>query len=147
MPVLDTINADLKSAMKDKDEIRVITLRQIKTAVMNAEIKTGKTPDDEGVIGIIFSLAKSHNESIDSFKKGNRPDLAEKEEKELAVLMHYLPRQLTEEEIRAIVSETVAATGAQTAKDMGKLMGALMPKVKGKADGAKVNAIVKEFLK
>ncbi len=147
MSVLETINSDLKSAMKDKDEVRTATLRQIKTAVMNAEIKTGKAPDDEGVLNIIFSLAKSHNESIESFKKGNRPDLAEKEEKELAVLMHYLPKQLTEDEIRALVSEAVKATCAQSAKDMGKLMGFLMPKVKGRADGAKVNAIVKEFLK
>jgi uncharacterized protein YqeY len=147
MSLQEQIANDLKSAMKEKDEIKTAVLRQIKAAVKNLEIKQMKPMTDEDTLGVIFSIAKSHNESIESFKKGNREDLVAQEEKELVIIKKYLPEQLSDAEIREIVKQAVTTTGATTAKDMGKVMGAVMPKVKGKADGNKINAIVREFLK
>jgi uncharacterized protein len=146
MTISERIASDLKEAMKAKDELKLTVLRQIKAAAMNEEIRRGKSLPEEDVTGVIFSIAKSHKESIESFTKGSRPDLAEKEEKELAIIMNYLPQQLGADEIRQIVSDAVKETGASSQKDMGKVMGKIMPKVKGKADGSLVNSIVKEFL-
>jgi uncharacterized protein YqeY len=145
MKLIDTINEDLKKAIKEKNEIKISVLRQIKNQITNTEIKKGRTLSDEEIGEAIFSLVKSHNESIESFKSGNRPDLVEKEEKELSVLKTYLPEQLSEEDLKKIISETIAETGATSVKDIGKVMGKLMPKVKGRADGAKVKLYVEEF--
>ncbi len=146
MTLSERIASDLKEAMKAKDELSLTVLRQIKAAAMNEEIRRGKSLPEEDLTGVIFSIAKSHKESIESFTKGARPDLAEKEEKELTVIMKYLPQQLGADEIRQIVSGAIKETGASSAKDMGKVMGKIMPKVKGKADGGLVNSIVKELL-
>jgi uncharacterized protein len=146
MSLLDKVNGDLKASMKAKDGIKNNTLRQIKTAVMNTEIKKGKTLSDEEIIEVIFSLVKSHNDSIDSFKKGGRMELVEKEEQERSILVTYLPEQLSDEDLKRIIGEAISATGAQSVKDMGKIMGYVMPKVKGKADGSKINLIVKQLL-
>lgn len=146
MSMLEKVNEDLKASMKARDEIRNNTLRQIKTAVMNAEIKKGQAMTDEEVSAVIFSLVKSHNDSIESFKKGGRPELVEKEERELSILKTYLPEQVSDEELKKIIGEAIAETGASSAKDMGKVMGRIMPKVKGKADGSKINLLVKQLL-
>ncbi len=147
MSLNEKLAQDLKEAMKAKDETKTAVIRQIKTAVMNAEIKLKKEMTDDDIVSVIFSLSKAHNESIESFTKGNRPELAEKEKQELEIIMSYLPKQLTDDELREIVKETIAAVNAQSAKEMGKVMGAVMPKVKGRADGTKIGVIVKEFLK
>lgn len=147
MSLNEKLSEDLKASMKAKDETKTAVIRQIKTAVMNAEIKLKKEMTDDDIVSVIFSLSKSHNESIESFTKGNRPELAEKEKQELEIIMGYLPKQLTDDELREIVKETIAAVNAQSAKEMGKVMGAVMPKVKGRADGTKIGIIVKEFLK
>jgi len=146
MSLLDKINNELKDSIKKKDEIRISTLRQVKAAVKNTEIKKGEVLSDGDIEAVIFSLAKSHNESIESFKKGGRDDLVERESKELEVLKAYLPEQMSEEEIRAIAAEAVKEAGASSMKDMGKVMGKIMPKVKGKADGSIVNRVVKDIL-
>ena len=146
MSLLDNINNDLKTALKSKDEIKVSTLRQVKSTVKNEEIKKGGELSDEEIQGVIFSMAKSHNESIAGFEKGGRDDLVEKEKKELEILKGYLPEQLSEEDIKKIAQETIDETGAASMKDMGKVMGKIMPKVKGKADGSVVNKAVKEIL-
>lgn len=146
MSMLDKVNEDLKVSMKARDEVRNNTLRQIKTAVMNTEIKKGKALGDEEIIEVIFSLAKSHNESIESFIKGSRSDLVVKEEQELLILKTYLPKQLSDEELKKIIGEAISKTGALSVKDMGKIMGCVMPQVKGKADGSKINLIVKQLL-
>lgn len=146
MSLLEKVNGDLKVSMKAKDEIRNNTLRQIKTAVMNSEIKKGQPLSDEEVSAVIFSLVKSHNDSIESFKKGGRTELVEKEERELSILKTYLPEQLSDEELKKIIGEAIAETGASSAKDTGKVMGRIMPKVKGKADGSKISLIVKQLL-
>jgi len=147
MSLNEKLSEDLKASMKAKDETKTAVIRQIKTAVMNAEIKLKKEMTDDDIVSVIFSLSKSHNESIESFTKGNRPELAEKEKQELEIIMGYLPKQLTDDELREIVKETITAVNAQSAKEMGKVMGAVMPKVKGRADGTKIGVIVREFLK
>jgi uncharacterized protein len=146
MSLLEKVNEDLKTSMKARDEIRNNTLRQIKTAVMNTEIKKGKALSDEEIIEVIFSLVKAHNDSIDGFKKGGRMELVEKEEKELVILKTYLPEQLSDEDLKKIIAEAISSTGAASAKDMGKIMGYVMPKVKGRADGSKINQIAKQLL-
>lgn len=147
MTIIDNINEDFKKAIKEKDEIKISTLRQIKNQITNTEIKKGRSLSEEEIREVIFSLVKSHNESIESFKSGNRPDLVEKEEKELSILKTYLPQQLSEEDLKIIISETIKEVGATSLKDIGKVMSRLMPKVKGRADGAKVKLLVEEFFK
>jgi uncharacterized protein YqeY len=146
MSLLDKVNEDLKASMKARDDIKNNTLRQIKAAVMNTEIKKGKPLSDEEIIEVVFSLVKAHNDSIDGFKKGGRMELVAKEEQENVILKTYLPQQLSDDELKKIIGDTIAATGASSVKDMGKIMSQVMPKVKGKADGAKINLIVKQFL-
>lgn len=145
MTILDILNEDLKNALKEKDEIKVSVIRIIKTYITNAEIKKGKRLTDEEINWVIFSLAKSHNESIENFKAGNRPDLVEREEKELAFLKKYLPEQLSEEELKNIIIETIKESGAVSIKDTGRVMGKLMPKIKGRSDGAKVKLLVTQI--
>ena len=146
MSLIDRVNEELKGSMKARNEIKSNTLRQIKTAVMNMEIKKGKNLTDEEASEVVFSLAKSHNESIESFKKGGRQDLVAKEEQELAILKTYLPEQLSSGDLEKIIGETIRETGAQSVKDLGLVMGKVMPKVKGRADGSKINAIAKQML-
>mgnify|MGYP001248611276 CR=1 FL=1 len=146
MSFIDILNEDLKNALKEKNEIKLAAIRQIKTHVTNAEIKKGKMLTEEEIGTVVFSLIKSHNESIESFKSGNRPDLVEKEEKELFYLKHYLPEQLSDEELKNVIVETIKETGAVSGKDIGRVMGKLMPKVKGKADGAKEKLFATQIL-
>jgi len=101
---------------------------------------------DDDVIGVLSKEAKQRRESAEEFRKGGRPELADKEAAEAAILAEYLPRQMSEAEIRSLVGEAVTATGASTAKDMGKVMGWLSPKTKGRADGRQVSEIVREAL-
>ena len=146
MSMIDRVNEDLKSSMKEKNGIKSNTLRQIKTAVMNTEIKKGKQLTDEEVQEVVFSLAKSHNESIESFTKGGRMDLVAKEEQELSILKTYLPEQISDDDLRKLIEEAVRETGAASVKDLGRVMGKVMPRVKGRADGSKINVIAKQIL-
>ena len=147
MTLIEKINSDLKEAMKAKAQVKMDCLRQIKTEVMKKEVALKKTLSDAEVLSVISSLTKSHVDSIESFKKGGREDLVPKEEQELSILKAYLPEQLPDEELRKIVGEAVQTAAASTLKEIGKVMAIVMPKVKGKADGARINAIAKEFLK
>ena len=101
---------------------------------------------EEEIAGVIAKEVKMRKDSIEEFKKGNRADLVEQAEQEVAVLMPYLPQQMSEEEVRQVVADTIAEVGAASVKEMGKVMSALMPKVKGRADGKLVNTIVRELL-
>lgn len=146
MSLKDQLAADMKEAMKAHEKDRLAVIRMVRGAVKQQEID-GKTElDDNGVIAVISKEVKMRRDSMEEFKKGNRQDLVDKTQAEIDVLMPYLPAQLSEEEVRALVKAAVEQTGAQTAKDMGKVMGVLMPKVKGRADGKMVNTIVKSFL-
>ena len=150
MSLKEQLTEDMKTAMKAKEEgkQRLAVIRMVRSAIRQQEIDgNGKQAlDDEGVIAIISKEVKMRKDSLEEFKKGDRQDLVAQTEAEIAVLMPYLPQQLSEEEIRTFVKEAVEKSGASSQKDMGKVMGMLMPKVKGRADGKLVNSIVREML-
>jgi hypothetical protein len=132
--------------MKAKDGNRVSVLRFLLSSIQNREIAKKDALDDDEILAEITSAAKKRRESMEAFKEGERMDLVEKEEAELAILQEYLPEQLSPDEIRSMVQEVVQSTGAISASDIGKVMKELMPQVRGKADGKLVNEIVREVL-
>lgn len=140
------LSDDIKAAMKSGDTVKRSTLRMLMSAINNAEIAKKNTLEDGDVLGIIAKEVKQHQESIDSFKQGNRPDLVAKEEVEMAILREYMPEQLSRDDIVAEVKQIIADVGAQGPGDKGKVMQQLMPKMKGKADGKVVNEVVTELL-
>ena len=143
----ERIDADLKDAMRGKKETELSVLRMLKSAIKYKEVEPGaKALDDAGVLQVIASEIKKRRDSIDQFRQGGRPELAEGEERELKILQGYLPAQLSAEELSAEVKAAIAATGAKTAKDMGQVMKALMPKVQGKAEGKAISDEVKKQL-
>ncbi len=145
----DQIQEDLKAAMIAKDELKLSTVRMLKSAIQYYEIQKGGAgyeATDEDITDVIGKEIKKRKESIELYKQGNRPESAEKEQKEVDILTAYLPEQMSEDEVRKLVKEAVEQTGATTPQDMGKVMGALMPKVKGKADGTLVSNLVREAL-
>lgn len=147
MPTLqEQIGEDLKNAMRAGDQTRVSVLRLVRAAVKNAEVAQGKTLDDGGVLAAISREARQRRESIEEFKKGQRADLVAKEEAELAVLLTYLPQQLSREEIGAAAREVIAQVGARGPADKGKVMPVLMAQLRGKAEGQAINAVVTELL-
>jgi uncharacterized protein YqeY len=137
---------DLKQALRKKDATRTGTLRLLLSAISYAEIDKRGPLDDVGVVGVISKEAKKRRESIEAFKKGNRQDLVSKEEAELAVLLEYMPKQISRDEIVAAAREVIAAVGAKAPSDKGKVMSQLMPKLKGKADGQEISNVVSELL-
>ena len=136
---------DMKEAMKAREagKERLSVIRLVRGAIRQIEIDQRVELDDEGVLAVISKEVKQRRDSIEEFKKGGREDLVAQNEGDIAILMEYLPAQLTEAEVKALVDEAVAAVGAKDPKDMGKVMKELMPKVKGKADGKLVNQLVK----
>ena len=145
MNLKEQLKEDLKVSLKERDEIKTGTLRMLMAAITNKE-KEGKEVTDEHLQDVVATEAKKRREASDAFLKGARPELAEKEQQELKILLAYLPEQLTEEQIQELVKKAIQETKAQDIKDMGKVMGELAPLVKGKADGAVVSKIVKESL-
>ncbi len=142
----ERITNDMKEAMKKKDALRLSCLRMIIADIKNAVIAKQRDLKDDDIIDILQRQIKQHKDSIESFKKGDRQEMADKEQKELLIIQSYLPQQLGEDEIRNIIADSIAQTGAQGAKDMGRVMAAIMPKIKGRADGKIVNKIVLELL-
>lgn len=148
MTLQDRLMADMKEAMKAKEQgkLKLSTIRMARASIKNAEISKKRELTEEEVLEVLTREVKQRRDSSEEYQKANRLDVVEQLEQEINVLLNYLPEQLSEEEIRTLVKEAVAATGVSDAKEMGKLMGYLMPKVKGKADGKLVNQIVKETL-
>jgi uncharacterized protein YqeY len=146
MSLRDQLDADLKDAMRARDQTRMDAIRQIKAVVMTDEVKAGATFDDAKVHDVIGRLVRQHRESIEMFAKGNRADLKAKEETELRILLSYLPQQMTAAEIMTLAKAIAQEVGARGPADKGKIMGKLMPQVKGKAEGAEVNRVVTELL-
>lgn len=148
MALKNQIQQDMLASMKAQDEIRLSALRMLKAAILKWEVSGSekKEATDEDVLQIINKEVKQRKDSIEQFKNGNRPELAEKEEKEMVILQAYLPAQLTEAEILNLAKDAVAESGAASKADIGKVMGKLMPKVKGRADGALVNKVVNGLL-
>jgi uncharacterized protein YqeY len=146
MMLQDKVADDLRQAQKSGDKTRVTVLRLVKAGVKNAEIAQGAPIGDAGVIDVITREVKQHRESITEFTKGNRQDLVAKEEAELATLLEYLPKQLSREEVVAIVRQVIEQVGATGPGDKGKVMSQLMPQLKGRADGREANDVVTELL-
>ena len=146
MALKEQLDADLKAAMREKAQLRMDTVRMLKSAIKYREIELMKPLDDAGVLGVVSSEIKRRKDSIEQYKAGNRMDLAEKEEAELAILQGYLPQQLTNDELAAKIDAAVQKVGAQGPKDMGKVMKELLPEVQGRADGKTVSELVKARL-
>ncbi|MBK5275887.1 MAG: GatB/YqeY domain-containing protein [Desulfuromonadales bacterium] len=146
MSLKDQLNESMKTAMKARDDLRLSAVRMVRSMVKNREIDQKKELNDQDVIEVISTLAKQRRESIRMYREGNRADLVEKEEAELAILLEFLPVQLSTPEIEALVDRVIAETGAQGAKDMGRVMKALTLLTAGKADGKTVSDTVKQKL-
>ncbi len=144
MPLLDQIQKDMIVAMKAKDEARLSTVRMIKTALKKHEIDSMKPLDEATEMQILTTLVKQRRDSIDMFRKGGRPELAEKEEAELKMVEGYLPSAPTAEEMDQAIAEAMAETGATSAKQMGQVMKAVQAKLAGKrVDGKVLSEIIK----
>lgn len=147
MMLLDQLNQDMKQAMKDKDKETLSVIRMVKASIQNELIKLGNdtlTEDEE--LTILSREVKQRKDSLQEFKAAGREDLVEKLDNELVTLQKYLPEQLSEDELSAIIQSTIQEVNATSMKDMGKVMGAVMPKVKGKADGSQIKKVVQKNL-
>ena len=150
MSLKDRISDDIKTAMKAKDKVRLETVRSIKKVILDRETlvrpngQDALTPDQE--LEALTQLAKQRKDSIEQYQKANRDDLAAQEAQELAIIEEYLPPQLSDGEVEAVIDALIAQTGASSPKDMGKVMGPAMQQLKGKADGVKVQALVQSKL-
>ena len=146
MSLKEQLSADLKTAMKDKDIIRKNVVQFVRAGILQIEKDKKITLDDDGVIEVIAKQLKQRRDSLPDYEKSGREDLICELKTEMDILMGYLPRQLTREEIEEIVKAAVAETGASTVKDMGKIMACVMPKTKGRADGKVINEIARAYL-
>jgi len=140
------LEADMRQAMRDRDDLKRSVLRLLLAAIKNAEIEKRDSLENSEILGVIAKEAKQRDESIESFKQGGRQDLVEKEEAELSVLRQYLPRQLSREEIITEARRIIEEVEAKSQRDKGKVMSKIIPLLKGKADGKEVNEIVTELL-
>ena len=146
MSLKDKLLQDLKEAMKEKDTVRKNTVQLVRSGILQIEKDKKIELDDEGVIDVISKELKKRRDSMPDYVKSGRQDLIDNLNKEIEVLLTYLPKQLTEDEIKVIVEEAVKETGAATMKDMGKVMANVTPKVKGRADNKIVSGLVKQML-
>ena len=146
--IMPRIQNDMTAAMKSKDQDTLSTLRMLKSALMEAKTRKPKeeTLSAEDEIEVLQRYVKKRRESIDEFTRLGLADRIAREQQEIEVTLRYLPKAISEDELRAIVREAMAATGAAGPKDMGKVIGAVMAKVKGRAEGGTVSRLVKEAL-
>jgi hypothetical protein len=142
----EKLEADLRQAMKDRDNVKRSVLRLLLAAIKNAEIAKRGSLDNPDILGIVAREVKQRNESIEAFKQGDRQDLVAQEEAEMAILKEYLPRQLSREEVIVEARQVIEEVGAQGPRDKGKVMSRIMAQLKGKADGREINEIVTELL-
>jgi len=142
----ERIHDDTTAAMRSGDSLRRDVLRMVQNAIYNIEKAKKVTLSEDEILGVVTKEVKTRRESVEAFRNGGREDLATKEEAEIAILSGYLPQQLTDHELRALVDQGIAATGATTARDMGKVMGWLSPQIRGRADGKVVSGLVNQAL-
>jgi uncharacterized protein len=140
------LQAELKDAMRDRDELRRDTLRMVLAAAQNAEKQARRPLSDEELLGVFTREVKTRRESIEAYEKAERPDLAAKERAEIELLSGFLPAALGEEELREMVREAIAESGASSARDLGKVMALLSPRTRNRADGRQVSAMVAQEL-
>ena len=146
MSLTEQLQADMKTAMREGDAQRRDTLRMAIAAAQNAAKEKREPLSEEETLAVLTRQVKTRRESIEAYRAAGRDDLADKEQAEIDVLVPYLPEQLGEDAVRALVVKAIATTGASSPKDMGRVMGVLMPKVKGRADGKLVSSLVNEEL-
>jgi len=142
----ERLHDDTTAAMRSGDALRRDVLRMVQNAIYNTEKAKKVTLSEDEILGIVVREVKTRRESVEAFRQGGREDLAAKEEAEIAILADYLPQALTDDELRALVEEAVAATGAASARDMGKVMGWLSPRIRGRADGKVASGLVAQAL-
>ncbi len=149
MSIKDLLTEDMKQAMKDKEsgKLRLSVIRMARANIKNIEIDEKRELNDDEVLAVLVKEVKMRQDSLEEFAKAGREELVEQAKQEIAILRKYLPEQLSDEELRALVEEAVAETGAAGPKAMGKVMAALMPKTRGRADGKRINTMVRELLK
>lgn len=146
MSLKKILQDDMKAAMKNKETIRKNVITMVRAGILQIEKDKKIELDDEAILEVIAKAVKQRRDSIPEFKKGNRLDIVEGLEKEIDILIEYLPQQLNQDELDVIVSQTIFEIGAQSSKDIGLVMKALLPKVKGRVDGRMVNELVKKHL-
>ncbi|MDH5445302.1 MAG: GatB/YqeY domain-containing protein [Gammaproteobacteria bacterium] len=140
------INEDVKSAMRNKDKERLATLRLITAAIKQKEVDERIEMDDATVLAVLDKMVKQRKDSIEQYTKADRPELADKEQAEIVIIQEYLPAQLSDAEIDAMIDEAISTTGASDMKEMGKVMGILKPKLQGRADMGAVSGKIKAKL-
>jgi len=147
MSLLERLNKDIIQAMKNKEKDKLTTFRMLKSSLQNEAIKLGKQElSEEEELTVLSREMKQRKDSLQEFDKAGRSDLVEKLRMELSYVVAYMPKQLSEDELTTIISDTITKIGASSKADMGKVMAALMPQVKGKADGSLVNKLVQQHL-
>lgn len=147
MSLLERLNNDMKTAMKNKEKDKLSVIRMVKAALQNEGIKLGTSElPEEAELTVLTRELKQRKDSLHEFSNAGREDLVNKVQTEIEILEVYLPKQLSEEELVEIVKETVQEVNASSKADMGKVMSAIMPKVKGKADGSLINKLVQQQL-
>jgi uncharacterized protein YqeY len=142
----DKLLADMKEAMKQREKTRLATIRMVRAAIKDAEINKHVELTDDEITEIISRQVKIRKDAIPDYQKANRPDSIQQLQDEIKVLQSYLPEQLSEDELRSVIRDTIMEIGAQGQQDIGKVMKNLMPKLKGRADGKQINQLVKEML-
>ena len=142
----EQIQKDLEAAMKGKEEVKVSTLRLLVSEIRNKQIEKQEEPNDEEIIALIRRAVKQRQEAIESYQKGERNDLAEKEKAEMAILSNYLSQELSASEVEKVVKEVISEVGASGPQDFGKVMNGVMNRLKGKVDGTKVAQAVKKLI-
>lgn len=147
MTLKEQLTNDLKDSMKNKELVKKSVVTLIRAAIKQKEVDERVELDDAGVQDIISKQMKQRNDALEDFKKAGRDDLIGQTEEEIQILLSYLPKQLSDEELLALIKDAVEKTGATSQKDMGKIMGILMPQTKGKADGKRINTLVSGFFK
>ncbi len=140
------LSDDLKQAMRSGDTLKRSVIRMLMAAINNAEIARQAKLEDSDILGVIAKEVRQRRESIEAFKQGNRQDLVDKEEAEMAILQGYLPQQLTRDEVVLAVQKVIAEVEAKGLGDKGKVMPKLMAQLKGRADGREINEVVSELL-
>ena len=146
MALKERLMADMKLAMKNKDVIRKNTVQMVRSAILQYEKDNQTELDDEGIIDVIAKELKQRRDSLPDFEKSGREDLIANLKAEMAVLMEYLPEQLSEEELASVIQEAITQTGASSIKDMGKVMGIVTAKTKGRADAKLIGDLAKKML-
>jgi uncharacterized protein YqeY len=147
MSLIDKLQEDMKLALKSKDELRLSTIRLLRSSVSYARIDKGDELTDDEVLEVLAKAAKMRRESIEAAERGGREDVAQRERAELSVINEYLPKQLDEAEIETIARQIASEVGADDPKDRGKVMGPLMQQIRGRADGKLANQVVERILR